>query len=342
MVREDEETLRQAEKSESPDLIKRAQDRLADSKGKLRQITSQLTLMESSKEDLKNAGHLNPLDWNEAPLEDRVTLLEAAGQDINLAPLAFDQLSLDVKVAMGRELDQMAAGALSNDGRSPAGKMPTFVFQDAEGESVQVAAKDEASAWNALSRDLGAPLADLKGMGVKLIREIENSLANHLEQLESGKWRVLSEHGSKHMGDYDTKAEAEHRLQQIEIHKNADPEGDLEEIARHADGARHEAEEIAEGRGTPDDAAQIAADAAGIEHEVSELQEEGLANKDISKSEVGEEIAHHIEEKGMPQKQAVAVALREAGISRKSSKDDPLEMKNSGVRRGSEKYGSEK
>lgn len=52
-------------------------------------------------------------------------------------------------------------------------------------------------------------------------------------------------------------------------------------------------------------------------------------NADISKSEIGEEIGHHIKEKGMPPKQAIAAAFSEAGASRKNGMD-----------RGSEKYGS--
>lgn len=96
------------------------------------------------------------------------------------------------------------------------------------------------------------------------------------------------------------------------VRENAeDPTGDVSEIERHVE---------------------------GIEHELGELKHE--ENKKISKEEIGEEIAHHIKDKGMDPKQAEAAAYSE---SREHGSDLGLKgFENSGLKRGSEKYGAPK
>lgn len=78
------------------------------------------------------------------------------------------------------------------------------------------------------------------------------------------------------------------------------------------------------------DVDQIESLAEGILHEAEEIEaEQGLENKKISESEIGKEIAHHERDKGMDPEQAIAAAYSET-------------RQNSGVDRGSKKYGRDR
>lgn len=53
-----------------------------------------------------NAGHLGPDAWSAASTEEKIQWLEAAGQDINEATRAWDNLSADLHVALQAEFDR--------------------------------------------------------------------------------------------------------------------------------------------------------------------------------------------------------------------------------------------
>lgn len=58
-----------------------------------------------------------------------------------------------------------------------AGSSPTFVFSDVNGEQEQYVAKDETTAWQQMSQDFGTSISDMKAMGIKMVKKIENGLA---------------------------------------------------------------------------------------------------------------------------------------------------------------------
>lgn len=148
--------------------------------------------------------------------------------------------------------------------------------------------------------------------------------------------------------------------------KNANSVGDLEEIARHAEGIEHEIGEMMENSAWKHrkvgDFTYSSGSAAGRDEctecgksiktgdkvtlvtsgdvsdgnatdiycancTPSEARNDGrIDNRAIPESKIGEEIAHHIKDKGMDPDQAVAAAYSET--------------RNSGVSRGQDKYGS--
>lgn len=272
--------------------------------------------------DLTNAGHLDARPWAAAATEERAVWLELAGQDINLATEAdWNRLSQDVKKALQDVYDKPASanipGGVYNNAAGLSGKKK-FIFKDADGQEETVEAETLDKAWSQLADIFGEPASTLKAIGVKFVRE------------------------------------------------NSDPEGDLDEIERAADGIKHEVEELKEeglencscgcapSDHTPDAAGNVkcpctCAECAAMKSAALEnankwagkkcpyctgpvtthpsgpyagspfcagcgevLDPEELKNKDISKSEIGEEIAHHIKEKGMGSKQAIAVAYKES------------------------------
>lgn len=148
-----------------------------------------------------NAGHLTSESWQSAATEERAVWLELAQQDINLATKNWVDLSSDLHVALqdAYEMPQTSnTQPLAND----AGLMKHFTFLDTNGEEETVEAADENAAWEKLAHDFATPLAELKGMGMKLVNTNEKT--------------------------------------------NDGEAGDLEEIARHAEGIEHEVEELAE------------------------------------------------------------------------------------------------
>lgn len=50
-----------------------------------------------------------------------------------------------------------------------------FVFRDVNGEEETVEAISEAAAWDTLANIFGTPVADIKGMGVKLVKTLDNA-----------------------------------------------------------------------------------------------------------------------------------------------------------------------
>lgn len=258
-------------------------------------------------DSLENAGHLQPESWMAASAEERVKWLEEASQDINLAGLPWDELSLDVHRALQREFDKSAEGALSND----TGLMRKFTFRDSNGEEETVEASDESAAWEKLSKDFGTSLSDLKAMGLKLVRHNASDTAvyDELRQInaEISKLDGLgdgigSEDHSRLKKLLITKAGLEDQL------KNANPEGDLSEIERHAEGVLHEAEE---------------------------LKEEGLQNAEptVKCVKCGDVMREGMVTTGQDP------VCEECELENATSS---VEMKNSGVKRGLSKYGSDK
>lgn len=69
----------------------------------------------------------------------------------------------------------------------PEGRMPKFTFKDVNGERHSIFAKDEAAAWQQLSDDFATPLADIKGMGIKLESTVKNAVTDLKKE-----WNALS------------------------------------------------------------------------------------------------------------------------------------------------------
>lgn len=65
-----------------------------------------------------------------------------------------------------------------------------------------------------------------------------------------------------------------------------------------------------------------------------------LENKDIDTEDIGKEIGHHIKEKGMDPKQAVAVALKEAGKSKYNDVSVNRSILQEGLNAGAARYGT--
>lgn len=335
-----------------------------------------------------NAGHLTPEAWMSASTDERAVWLELADQDINLATKNWADLSLDSHKKLQDVYDFPVS--VNND----VGLMKHFTFRDVNGEEETVEASDENAAWEKLAHDFATPLSELKGMGMKLVRQNKKENA-------AGMCAICNHDKSNHNDSTNKCSGGSSCLCAGFVSgpiSNDGASGDLTEIARHAEGIEHEVEELAE-EGLMNTNTSTCPECSGKlrfigEHEGQSVYQcdgcrgefrEGellsnkamsncacgckksdhipdsrggfpcpcgcgdcqrlkesylLENKDISKSEIGEEVEHHIKEKGMKPKQAVAVAYEEAGAARKSSKEDPLDMKNSGLDRGSSKYGS--
>lgn len=131
-----------------------------------------------------------------------------------------------------------------------SGLQKHFVFRDANGEEETVEAADENAAWDKLAHDFATPLADLKAMGLKLVRtnEMENtsdtdtcSICQHPKLNHS-----VTEPFCKANPNGKTCSCAGFVYSSADYTKrNDNPAGDLEEIARHAEGIEHEVEELA-------------------------------------------------------------------------------------------------
>ena len=171
-------------------------------------------------------------------------------------------------------------------------------------------------------------------------------------EAKSGHYAALRDMPEKQDADYkkadaDLRA-VEKKLEEMRRRDN-DAGGDIEEIERHVEGIEHELGEMKEetmnnssvkinlpkgvggetafdgkdwsydfeadelvGDGKRIPAAQLPSE---VLHEITkQLKGRGnsLDNKDISKSEIGKEIAHHIKDKGMEPEQAVAAAFSES------------------------------
>lgn len=196
---------------------------------------------------VKNAGHLSPEAWEKASTEEHVQWLKAAQMDINLAGLHFTDLSQDVRIALQDVHDYPSSA------NNASGLQKHFTFRDINGEEETVEATDETAAWVKLAHDFATPLEELKGMGMKLVRTNENT-SNPDEQKRILEEIKKSEAALAKLRELPTSPEVTQRLKDEETVlaglrrnlTNDNPSGDLEEIARHAEGIEHEVEELAE------------------------------------------------------------------------------------------------
>lgn len=269
-----------------------------------------------------NAGHLTPEAWMAAATEERAVWLELADQDINLATHDWTNLSLDTHKKLQDVYD--LPKSINNDsgeckscgadleeglGRhglcescsathdNAAGKMPTYVFEDGNGEKEQVLATSEQEAWDKLSHDYGTSLQDLKGM-LKMVKVIGNEK------------------------------------------ENGDSSGDLSEIAHHAEGIEHEVKELSE---------------EGLESSKENKAGDRLSGADCTCGHAGSQ--HHdtghgeacqscncevydpavtCRKCGQKERQGMAVG----GLCEECQNSKEAPLNNSGVTRGSLKYGS--
>lgn len=154
----------------------------------------------------ENAGHLQPDSWMAASADERVAWLREASQDISLAGLPWDELSLDVHRALQREFDKAAEGALSNASDSELSRV-----------------------WSQMDAD---SLEDVLGHGNFTVRT---------GGPDEGKPYALAQQSAQVQKEFKESYEDAHGHL-----KNADPAGDLAQIERGAEGILHEAAELQE------------------------------------------------------------------------------------------------
>lgn len=142
-------------------------------------------------------------DWDATSPADREFDLKKAGFPISLAKMGWNELSEKVRAAISSMYDYENSGdpeaachechylyeqfdqtktcpecGTKRTLDNASGKLPTFIFADSNGEEEQFTAKDEAAAWEAMSKDFGTPVAEIKKMGIRFVRKVENSIQN--------------------------------------------------------------------------------------------------------------------------------------------------------------------
>lgn len=226
-----------------------------------------------------NAGHLGPDAWTAASLEERARWLELAHQDVNQAPRAWQDLSADLHVALQDVHDKPAtanldpkatdaeikngAGDSLKGGPCSCGHPGSRHFDTGHGEACHDCS---CNVYDETIRCRECGQKERAGLAVGgLCEECQNSKENATGKPGKKKFLFKDVQGEEEEVEAasldqawallaDIFGEPADVLKKIGVkfvRENADSEGDLSEIARHAE---------------------------GIEHEVTELKEEGLEN----------------------------------------------------------------